>query len=165
MVTAAEKQKKEAVEAIKTNEKKWSKALMDAGWTAFPSIIVEKQQALGLDSMDVNIILYLSTYWWMEENKPHPSKQTIADAIGVTARTVQRRIASLEKAGFILREYRSDKDKGNKANKYHFDGLIEAVKPYAQEKVESIAERKAAEADRKRRKRPALKAVPGGKES
>lgn len=165
MVTIAEKQKSEAIKAIKTNEKKWGKKLMDAGWTAFPSIIVEKQHALGLDPLDVNIILYLSTYWWESENKPHPSKKTIADAIGVTSRTVQRRIADLEKAGFITREYRPDKDKGNKSNKYHFDGLIAAVEPFAQEKLEGIEARREAEADRKKRKRPSLKAIQGGKES
>lgn len=165
MVTAAEKKKSEAVKAIKTNEKKWGKALMGAGWTAFPSIIVEKQHALGLDALDVNIILYLSTYWWEAENKPHPSKKTIAEAIGVKPRTVQRHIADLEKAGLIRREYRPDKDKGNKSNKYHFDGLIEAVEPFAQEKIEGIEERRSSEADRRKRKRPSLKSIQGGKES
>lgn len=165
MVTAAEKQKSQAVKAIKTNEKKWGKALMDAGWTAFPSIILEKQQALGLDSLDVNLILYLSTYWWEAENKPHPSKKTIADALGVTPRTVQRRIAALEGAGFIQREYRPDKEKGNNSNRYHFDGLIEAVEPFAQEKLEGIEDRKVSEAARRKRKRPVLKAVEGGNKS
>ena len=165
MATPAEKKKTDAVKAIKTNEKKWGKKLMDAGWTAFPSIIVEKQNALGLDALDVNIILYLSTYWWESENKPHPSKKTIAEAIGVTPRTVQRRIADLEKAGFIRREYRPDKDKGNKSNKYHFDGLIEAVEQFAQEKLESIEERRAAESARRARRRPTLKSIEGGKGS
>ncbi|MCF6338274.1 MAG: MarR family transcriptional regulator [Gammaproteobacteria bacterium] len=154
MVTAAEKKKNEITKTIKTNEKKWGKTAMDAGWTAFPSIILEKQHALGLDALDVNIILYLSTYWWESENKPHPTKKTIAEAIGITPRTVQRRIASLEKAGFMKREYRPDKDKGNKSNKYHFDGLIKEIQPYAQEKINGIKERKSAEKARKTRKRP-----------
>ncbi|MCU7844677.1 MAG: helix-turn-helix domain-containing protein [Candidatus Thiodiazotropha sp. (ex Monitilora ramsayi)] len=165
MATVAEKRKSQAVKAVCTNEKKWGKPLMDSGWTAFPSIILEKQQALGLDSLDVNLILYLSTYWWEAENKPHPSKKTIADALGVTPRTVQRRIAGLEAAGFIRREYRTDKNKGNNTNRYHFDGLIAEVEPYAQEKLEGIEERKSAEAARKRRRRPVLKAVEGGKET
>lgn len=164
MVTATEKKKSEAVEAIKTNEKKWSKPLMDAGWTAFPSIILEKQHALGLDALDVNIILYLATYWWESENKPHPTKKTIAEALNVNSRTVQRRIAEMEKAGFITREFRPDKEKGNKSNKYHFDGLIAAATKYAQEKLESIEERRRSEAERKKRKRPSLKAIQGGKD-
>lgn len=164
MVSTAERKKNEAARAVKTNEKKWGKALMDAGWTAFPSIILEKQHALGLDALDVNIILYLSTYWWESENKPHPTKKTIAEAIGVTPRTVQRRISELEKAGFIRREYRPDKDKGNKSNKYHFDGLIAEVEPYAQEKLDSIEDRRSAEQARRSRKRPVLKSIKGGKD-
>jgi hypothetical protein len=33
---------------------KWSKPLMAAGWNAIPSIIIEKQAALGLDAIDMN---------------------------------------------------------------------------------------------------------------
>lgn len=163
MVTAVEKKKKEALNTIKTNEKKWGKTLMNAGWTAFPSIILEKQHALGLDALDVNIILYLSTYWWESENLPHPSKKTIAEAIGVDPRTVQRRIAGLEKGGFLRREYRSDKEKGNKSNKYDFEGLIKESEPFAQEKINAVQERQRSEAARKKRIRPATKSTEGGK--
>ncbi len=69
---------------------------MKSGWTAFPSIILEKQHSLGIDALDVNIILYLATYWWEADNKPHPAKGTIAETLGVTPRTIQRRIAALE---------------------------------------------------------------------
>ncbi len=30
---------------LRVNEQKWSKPLMDAGWTAFPSTIIEEQKA------------------------------------------------------------------------------------------------------------------------
>ena len=36
-------------EALRKNEAKWTKPLMAAGWNAIPSIIIEKQEALGLD--------------------------------------------------------------------------------------------------------------------
>jgi len=83
---------------VRVNEKKWSKALMDAGWTALPSVIIERQKALGLDALDMNIILHLANYWWTRDNKPHPSKKTIAEAIGVAPRTVQRRITAYSMA-------------------------------------------------------------------
>jgi hypothetical protein len=67
---------------VRVNEKKWSKVLMDAGWTAMPSVIIERQKALGLDSLDMNIILHLASYWWTRDNKPHPSKTTIAEPWG-----------------------------------------------------------------------------------
>ena len=130
--TPAAKQAK-AEKELRVNERKWSKTLMDAGWTAFPSVIIERQKALGLDAMDMNIILYLASYWWTKDNKPHPSKKTIAEALGVTPRTVQRRIAEMEKAKFIRREERRIPGKGSRTNWYHFDGLINEALPYAKE--------------------------------
>jgi hypothetical protein len=82
-------------ETLRKNEAKWSKPLMAAGWNALPNIIIEKQEALGLDALDMNIILHLSHYWWTAENLPFPSVATIAKAIGVTPRTVQKRISAL----------------------------------------------------------------------
>ncbi|GGD58868.1 helix-turn-helix domain-containing protein [Lacimicrobium alkaliphilum] len=157
------KVKKTAEQDIKANERKWGKLLMDAGWTAFPSIILEKQHALGLTAMDVNIILYLSTHWWEAERKPYPSKKTIAQALGVTPRTIQKRIASLEQMGFVKREYRPHELKGNDTNVYDFSGLIEATEPFAQEKLEEKAAAQEAKKARKSRVKPKLKGIDGGK--
>ena len=74
--------KKSDAKKIKVNEAKWSKPLMDAGWTVMPSVIIEKQESLGLDCLDMNIILHLSQYWWVVENLPHPKVETIAKACG-----------------------------------------------------------------------------------
>lgn len=149
----------EAVKELKVNEKKWSKLLMDAGWTAIPSVIIERQKALGLDALDINILLHLATYWWTADNKPHPPKKRIAEAVGVKPRTVQRHIAALEKARLIQREERRIPGRGSWPNRYHFDGLIEAAKPYAREKLEEIARRKAEDKDRVLRKRAKLRVV------
>ena len=132
---------------------------MDAGWTVMPTVIVERQQALGLDPFDVNILLHLASYWWTPDNKPRPSKKTIATAMGVNSRTVQRHIASMEKEGLIWREEQRIAGKGSKPNLYHFDGLIKAAKPFAEEKLEERKRRADEDKDRVRRKRPHLKAV------
>ena len=151
--------KKEALVTLRSTEKKWTKPLIAAGWLAFPSVILERQHALGLTPLDVNIILYLVTYWWTPDNRPHPSKRTIATAIGVSARTVQRRIAALEKVRFIWREERRIPKKGSKTNGYHLDGLIEAATPFALEKIDLIKKRKKENEERQRRKRPVLRVV------
>lgn len=148
-----------ARETLKINEQKWSKELMDAGWIAFPSILVEKQQALLLSPLDVNILLHLASYWWTAENKPYPSKKTIADALGVKPRTVQRRIAAMEYAKLIRREERRISKEGSKTNIYHFDGLIAAAKPFAEEKIKIREQRRAEDGERKARKRPNLRLV------
>ena len=145
---------------LKINEQKWSKPLMDAGWTAIPSVIIERQRALGLDATDINILMHLAAYWWTADNRPHPSKGTIAAAMDITPRSVQRRIARLEACGFVRRQERRLAGKGSKPNVYHLDGLIAAAAPYAQEKIEEITKRRAENADRvKRKRRPILQLV------
>ncbi len=96
--------KKADVGKIKVNETKWSKPLMAAGWTAMPSVIIERQEALGLDALDMNIVLHMSHYWWTPDNLPHPSVERIAKAVGVKPRTVQKRIKTLHELGIIERE-------------------------------------------------------------
>jgi len=54
--------------------------------------------------------------------------------MGITPRTVQRRIAAMERDGLIRREERRISKQGSKTNLYHFDGLIEAAKNFALEK-------------------------------
>jgi len=137
---------------IRVNEAKWTKHLMKAGWTVLPNVFFEYQQALGLDALDINILLHIASYWWKPEGKPHPSKVTIARAIGVDPRTVQRRIAAMEAVGFIKREERRISGVGSDTNVYHLEGLIKAAAPYAAEKLERIEKKKAERAERASRK-------------
>jgi DNA-binding transcriptional ArsR family regulator len=152
--------KDEAEQALRMNEKKWTKPLMDAGWTAIPAVIIERQAALGLDALDVNILLHLANYWWTEDNKPHPSKGTIAKAVGVDPRTVQRHIAQMEAGGLIRREERRISGVGSRTNLYHFDGLIKEARPFADEKLAERRRREQEDKERPGRKgHPHLKVV------
>jgi predicted transcriptional regulator len=149
-----------ADKTLKINEQKWTKPLMDAGWICMPSVIIERQAALGLDAIDINILMHLAMYWWTEDSKPHPSKVTIAAALGIEPRSVQRRIAKLEAAGLVHREERRSGPTGSLTNRYHFDGLIKEATPFAMERNEEIEAKKAATLARAARKgRPTLKVV------
>jgi len=128
---------------------------MDAGWTALPSVIIENQRQLGLSPLDLNIILYLASKWWTVEGKPYPSKNTMAKAMNVVPRTIQKHIAALEAADYIRREERRT-DAGSKTNIYHLDGLIEAARPFADEKLAEMQD-KAELAKRKQARRGAPK--------
>ena len=141
---------------LRSNEKKWSKPLMDAGWTVIPSIIIEKQASLGLDAIDMNIIVHLTQYWWQADNLPHPSVETIATAIGVKPRTVQKRIKALQELKMITRLERRRSNNSSDTNRYSFGGLITAALPYAKEKL--IEKAAAIEEKKKRleRKKPKL---------
>lgn len=128
----------------------------------FPVVypILERQQALGLDALDVNILLHLARYWWVHDNAPHPSKTSIAKAINVDPRTVQRRIAAMEKGGLIRRELRKTSNNTNRTNRYHFDGLVDEATPYAKERLQERTRRQKEDAERVARKgRPRLSVV------
>lgn len=154
-------QAREESGSLKKNEKKWGKEVMDAGFTIFPSIILEKQHALGLDALDVNIILQLAKHWWEAEDLPRPSKDSLATRIGVNPRTVQRHVARLEKDGFIRRIAKKNRHGGNDPNEYDLTGLIKQAEPFA---IEALTERKQRDEEKKaklRRKKPRLHVVPG----
>jgi predicted transcriptional regulator len=151
-------------EALRKNEAKWSKPLWAAGWNGIPSIIIEKQEALGLDALDMNIIVHLSNYWWHADNLPCPSVERIAKAIGVGTRTIQKRIKALHALGLLTRTERRKTRFGSDTNLYGFEGLIKAALPYAHEKIAEREKRKQAENDRIARKKPKLTVVAGSRD-
>jgi len=139
---------------------------MDLGWTAFPSLLLEKQPALGIDSLDLNILLQLIKHWWKKDDLPYPSKDTIAELVGVNPSTIRKRIKRMEDEGLISRISRHDKNMGQLSNFYSFDGLIEKLQPHAKE---ALALRKKQEEEKtalRRRKnpnaKPKLEIVTGG---
>lgn len=141
---------------LKVLEQKWSPELIEAGWTVLPAALIEHQRALGIDAIDINIILHLANRWWTADNRPMPSKTSIATAMSIHPTTVRKRIKKMEAAGFVQREERRISQVGSKSNIYHLDGLIEELKPFAFEMVEQkkkrMAERTARYAQRSRPK-------------
>lgn len=126
---------------LRANTRKWGSAIVKAGWTFVPNMLIERQRALGLDATDLNILLHLLSFWWEPDNKPHPSKRTIAAAMQLDPRTIQRRIAAMETAGLLRRESRGGKERGTQTNRYHFDGLIKELTPFAHEELKAREER------------------------
>jgi predicted transcriptional regulator len=149
----------ENAETLRENEKKWSKEVMAAGWSAVPSILIEKQEALGLQPIEMNVMLHLFQYWWFKDNLPHPSVGTMAKSLGVTDRTIQRTIKRLSELGFMEKEERRHTRYGSATNLYSFNGLIEKLKPHAAEKVAARKQKIDAEKERIARKKPKLVVV------
>ena len=139
---------------LKANEKKWGKINIDAGWTLVPNALLIHQATLGLTPMDLNIILQIAQYWWEPENHPYPSKGTLAASIGVTPRTIQKRIQEMEKAKFINRLERRDR-KGSKSNIYQLTPLAKQLVPYSKDIVQERKKRKSEDG-----KRPQLRGKP-----
>jgi predicted transcriptional regulator len=159
-VKAAKRAVSAEAEALKVNERKWTKTLMQTGWTALPNIILECQGALKLKPTDVNVLLHLARHWWAADNHPHPAKGTIARRMAVTPGTVRRSVLKLEKAGLIKRHYRKNESRGNLTNLYDFSGLIQKVTPLAKDFLAKKEKRKREdEAAARRGGRPKLEIV------
>jgi predicted transcriptional regulator len=151
---AAIKRKKVERRGLRESERKWGSALIKAGWTLVPNIILERQRGLDLDAVDMNIILHLLKHWWNKERKPHPSKKTIAECMNVSQSTIQRHIAELEKANYIKREIRYDGAGGRASNYYDLSGFKESAEKYAKEHIRLREDLKQEDHARRLRKRP-----------
>src|SRR5262249_14240099 len=112
-------------------ERRWGQELIQAGWLGLPSVFLQRQNAFQLDPLDLNIGLQIADHWWEPDNHPYPSKRSLAERIGVDARTIQRRIARMEHDGLIERVPRRSAHGGNKTNIYRLTPLIEKAKPFA----------------------------------
>lgn len=130
------------------NVAKWGKTNMDAGWVCIPNILVRRQRTLGLDAVDINILLHLLTYWWEDENHPHPSRATLASAMDLSVSTIQRHIRGMERAGFIKRTIRPRAKDRNETNLYDLTPLRGLLEPHS--KVE-LDERNASREGRRTR--------------
>lgn len=153
-VKTAEAQAGAQAQQLKVIEKRWSAPLTKAGWTALPNTILDKQKVLGLRPIDLNILMQIAKHWWQADSAPFPSVETIAAAIGVTTRTVQRRITRMEKAQLIERNQRYYARGGQKSNAYTFNGLIAKCAPFAEEAVAERVRRKSNDRAHVRRRRP-----------
>jgi DNA-binding MarR family transcriptional regulator len=137
------------------NSKKWGNKAMALGYVQIPSLLIQRQRELGLDSVSLNIVLQLATYWWRKDDLPYPSKKTLADALHLDESTIRRRIAALEKTGYLIRERRSNSANGQMSNRYNLSGLIKKLEPLVRKEAE---EREAKQTSKGRRSLKVLQA-------
>jgi hypothetical protein len=83
-------------------QEKWGQALQ-AGFQVVPNVLIRAQNQLGLDPIDVVILLNLTAHWWEKKDRPYISPARIAKRMGVTTRTVERHLRELERKEFISR--------------------------------------------------------------
>lgn len=109
-------------------EKIWGKDITRHGYVGVPSILIRAQRRLGLNSTQLNIIVQLLEYWRDPVRKPFPSKQEIADRVGLGPKAIQVNMRALEQAGLLRREIRKTQSGDYNSNIYHLDGLVERVR-------------------------------------
>ncbi|MEJ1391463.1 MAG: helix-turn-helix domain-containing protein [Candidatus Sedimenticola sp. (ex Thyasira tokunagai)] len=141
----------EPAQNLKSLERKWGKVTLDVdGWTAIPNILLERQQALGIDAVKLNILLVLLKHWWEKSKMPWPSKATIGEIVGRDKSTVQKHIKQMEEKGLLKRNNRFQSAGGQTSNEYDLSGLIAQLKSLAKDELK---ERKKRDEDDGRKRR------------
>jgi DNA-binding transcriptional ArsR family regulator len=104
---------------------KWGRRILAPGFLVLPVAILDGQREMELDAVDLAILVHLFRHWWERENLPHPSKERLARALGMQPRSIQRRLARLERLHLVSRHPRRDPKTGrNLSCSYGFEGLL-----------------------------------------
>jgi predicted transcriptional regulator len=141
----------ETAQKLKALERKWGKATLNVeGWTAVPNLLLERQQALGIDAVKLNILLVLLKHWWEKTKMPWPSKSTIGEIVGRDKSTVQKHLKEMEGRGLLKRNSRYQSAGGQTSNEYDLTGLITQLKALAKAELNERKRRDEEDA-RKRR--------------
>ena len=134
----------------------WGKRIRKHGYAAIPAIMVRAQHRLGVNPTQFCILVQLLEYWRIRERAPFPTKQQLADRIGVAASTIQQNMRALEQAKLVQRVKHRTAAGDWGANTYHLDGLVarlEALEPeFDEEKTRRQAARRRLETPKGKRK-------------
>jgi hypothetical protein len=107
---------------------KWGSALA-GGFQVIPNVLVRAQAHLGLDAVDVVVLLNINLHWWRKGDLPFPRPAMIGKRMGVSKRTVERRIEKLVKVGLLERVALTG---GGNLRGYRLDGLVKRLQEAAQ---------------------------------
>jgi predicted transcriptional regulator len=136
--------KPESIAVSSGFEKLWGKNVKSHGYAAIPTIMVRAQHRLGVNPTQFCILVQLLEYWRSPDRAPFPTKQQLADRIGVKQSTIKHNIGALEKAGLIKREQHKTSAGDWGANTYHLDRLVKRIQALEPEFAEEKAKREAA---------------------
>ena len=148
------KPKQAPEESQKILNQKWGQETMDANYAVIPSALLRGQARLGINAIELALLIHLIDHWWKPGEMPWPSKKTLAERLRVGEKTVQRAMAHLQEEGLISRNARFNKTGARTSNEYDLAPLVERLKPIAKDMV---AAANAAKALKKKAEKPGLK--------
>lgn len=100
---------------------KWGNGALKMGWTAIPTLLLFRQNELGISPLAMNVLIQLIAHWWKREEKPFPSQANLAERIGVSKRSVQRALVGLEERGLIQKVSITRDRKGSPNTRNEYD--------------------------------------------
>lgn len=119
---------------------KWGVAL-DGGFQIIPNVLVRGQAKLGLDALDIVILLNVNMHWWRPEDLPFPQPRVIANRTGVSTRTVERRLEQLEQKGLLQRLSPEKLPKQLARRRIDLSGLVQRLQVFARVNLSMRANR------------------------
>ena len=131
----------------RASEKKWGKPVVDYGFCIIPSLLLHAQERLGINAVQLNIIMHLADFWWVRERMPYPSKAVLAHRMGLSERQIQRQMVELEEAGLVGRVQRTRPGRGKTTNAYDLTGLVKRLQELEPEFTQVKQEAKARKRD------------------
>ena len=96
--------------------------VIGGGFTAVPNELLRNQRELGIDPIDMNILINIIRFWWLKERLPYPSMSIMSEETGIGENTINKHISSLHKKG-LLKIIVSQID----ANSYDLNGLVKRL--------------------------------------
>ena len=75
---------KETSKKASSTERIWGKAVYKHGYAGIPSILIQAAQRLGINPMQMNIIIQLLDYWFEPSRKPFPTKQDTGETVSAS---------------------------------------------------------------------------------
>jgi hypothetical protein len=115
---------------VESSPSKWGDALV-MGFAIVPGALIRGQAKLGLDALDLAILLNIVLHWWSAEEWPYPQPRLLAKRIGVSTRTVERRLESLEERGFLVRHPAEKSPDGFARRRIELTGLVRRLEAFA----------------------------------
>ncbi len=109
---------------------KWGDALA-MGFAIVPSALIRGQDKLGLDAVDLAILLNIIMHWWTPHEWPYPQPRVIAKRMGISTRTVERRLESLEQREFLVRHAAEKTPEGLARRRIELTGLVRRLEGFA----------------------------------
>ena len=126
-------------------QRKWGDAIK-AGFQVVPNVLVRHQTRLGLDAIDVVVLLNLLAHWWEEQDRPFVSPATIGKRMKITTRTVERHLKKMENRNFLKRDPRGPKsDDSPYIRRYDLTPLVGKLTEASQTALTERAARRASE--------------------
>jgi len=110
---------------------KWSAQTMACGYTVVPDVLLEHMGELGLTPTELVVMLQVMRFWWRADQLPFPSKHTLAQAMGMTDKNVQKVIGRLHEKGWMKRIMRRRARDRHESNRYDFAQLVATLRDCA----------------------------------